>query len=424
MSLFLMSLIFLVLFIVLYNSVRTPYFTPLLLTIIWLLYSIFNYIFNKDFLFFPGGIAYISFSVILIMLGGIAGLFLANKYYDNNSKLISSNSINRSASGWHYLAIISSVLTLVGLIGLIRYSYQEFQLLNNAISLLILPQEFAADRYGGIQYLPTNIKLLSYMIYPAAVSIGALVGGRFWRQWTRLIPILLSLGYGIIYSSRTVVILTIVSLVSADWAIRVLTEKKAQPQLKKLIVLLSIAIVAFPIIFIMLQWLRQGLDSEFIFNEMVNIARTSMTGSISAFSQWYHHYHGLGFDWGQNTFAGPFELLGFGERVQGFYLDFSHVGETHINIYTAFRGLLQDFGFIGSIFFLLMFGFISAIVFYFVQKGWVALVPVLALLNGWVLFSPFISLFVNNSIIGGYILFYIFSFYPFASVQKFQLDIV
>ena len=182
-------------------------------------------------------------------------------------------------------------------------------------------------------------------------------------------------------------------------------------------------IVAFPIIFIMLQWLRQGLASEFIFNEMISIARTSMTGSISAFTQWYHHYYEFGFDWGRNTFAGPFELLGFGERVQGFYLDFSHVGATHINIYTAFRGLLQDYGYFGSMFFLFIFGFISAIVFYFVQKGWIAGVPILALFNGWVLFSPFISLFVNNSIIGGYVLFYIFSFYPFVPVQKFQLDI-
>ncbi len=116
--------------------------------------------------------------------------------------------------------------------------------------------------------------------------------------------------------------------------------------------------------------------------------------------------------------------MGFGERVQGFYLDFSHVGATHINIYTAFRGLLQDYGYIGSMFFLFIFGFISAIVFHFVQRGWIAGVPILALFNGWVLFSPFISLFVNNSIISGYILFYIFSFYPFVPVQKFQLDII
>ena len=129
MSLFLMSLIFLALFIVLYNIVRTPYFTPLLSIIIWLLYSIFNYIFNEDFIFFPSGIAYISFCVILITFGGIAGLFLTKQYYGINSMLISSNSLNRSASGWHYLAIISSLLTLVGLISLIRYSYQEFQLL-------------------------------------------------------------------------------------------------------------------------------------------------------------------------------------------------------------------------------------------------------------------------------------------------------
>jgi hypothetical protein len=56
-----------------------------------------------------------------------------------------------------------------------------------------------------------------------------------------------------------------------------------------------------------------------------------------------------------------------------------------------------------------------------VENGWITFIPLLALLNGWILFSPFISLFVNNSIIAGYVIFQMFSF-DFLN-QKRQIDI-
>ena len=252
------------------------------------------------------------------------------------------------------------------------------------------------------------------MIYPTALSIGALIGGKFWNPLARAIPIFFALSYGIIYSSRTVVILTIISIISAELSIRVINSNDKKIEMKKIITTASLFIIGLPSIFIILQWLRQGFSSDFIFNEMLQIARSSMTGSFSAFTQWFHHYNGgISYEWGENTFAGPFELLGLTNRVQGFYLDFTEVGKSHINIYTVFRGLLQDFGFIGSSIFLFFFGFICSIVFLKVKSGWVIGVPLLALINGCILFSPIISLFVNNSIIGGYFLFFIFSFYNF-----------
>jgi oligosaccharide repeat unit polymerase len=258
------------------------------------------------------------------------------------------------------------------------------------------------------------------MIYPTAISIGALVGAGRWRNWTRMVPIVLGLCYGVIYSSRTVVILTVVAMISSEWATRSWQKNNAN-QLKKLIFFILSAIIIFPIVFISLQWLRQGMAADFILDDMITVARSSMTGSISAFTQWYHQWNGLDLAWGRNSFAGPFELIGISERVQGFYLDFSEVGTTHINIYTAFRGILEDYGFLGTTIVLFFFGFVSAWVFNFVENGWITFIPLLALLNGWILFSPFISLFVNNSIIAGYVIFQMFSF-DFLN-QKRQINI-
>lgn len=417
MILFFIFLILIGISVILYSGESSYFFTPFIAVMIWVMYLLFNLIFNQDFRFFFSGTIFIGYAVAIFGLGSILGQITEKSFFHNNKnknhlKLITA------LSGWHYLAIASIALTLFGLIALINYSFQEFQLLENVFSLLLLPQEFASDRYGGAQYLPMELRLLSYMIYPASLSIGALVGAKCWHPITRVIPIILALSYGVIYSSRTVFILTIVLLISSELSIRAINEERSNFQIKKLLSAFGFFIIGIPLVFIMLQWLRQGVSSEFILNEMLHIARISMTGSLSAFTQWFHHYDGIGLEWGKNTFAGPFELLGIANRVQGFYLDFIEVGKSHINIYTAFRGLLQDYGFYGSTLFLFIMGAIASLLFFRVQKGWIVGVPILSVINGWIIFSPIISLFVNNSIIGGYILFFIFSFYPLKPLAK------
>ena len=407
MVLFLLALVFMM-----YNFVKKPLFTPLLFAFIWFSYAGFHMVFNSDYLTYDAGVMVIMYCIALVVFGGIIGSNMANDFFKKNPRFNKTNETLYDFTGWRYLAYFSSILTFGGLLSLLRYSFNEFQLINSAVSLLALPQQYAADRYGGAQYLPMYLKYLSYMIYPTAISIGALVGAGRWRRWTRLVPIVLALGYGVIYSSRTVVILTVVGMISSEFAVRS-WQKDDLNQLKKLAVLILSAIIGFPIVFISLQWLRQGTGADFILNEMITVARSSMTGSISAFTQWYHQWNGLDLAWGRNSFAGPFELMEISERVQGFYLDFSEVGSTHINIYTAFRGILEDFGFIGTTIVLFLFGFISAWVYKFVENGWVVFIPLLALMNGWILFSPFISLFVNNSIIAGYVIFQLFSFNSF-----------
>ena len=210
LSLFLFSIAFII-----YKSEPTIYYTPLMAVIIWLSYIFFNHFFNFDFRFFYLGALFIVFSISILSFGGIFGQIISKKYF-LKKRTININKLISVISGWHYLAIISSILTLVGLIDLIRYSYKEFELLNNIFSIILLPQQYATDRYGGAQYLPVRLKLLSYMIYPTALSIGALVGGKYWPSFTRIIPILFALSYGLIYSSRTVVMLTIISLISSS----------------------------------------------------------------------------------------------------------------------------------------------------------------------------------------------------------------
>lgn len=405
-AILLMGLLFL-----LFSIVKSPLFAPTMAVGLWGVYFLFNAILNQDFIFFSTGPIFILFALTLVSAGGIVG-FYAKKYILRTSAIPNISQWQSTFTTWHYLAIFSITLTTMGLFGLIWYSFNEFQLLSNIFSILLLPQEFATDRYGGAQYLPMELKLLSYMIYPSALAVGALTGGKNWSWKTRFIPVSLALGYGMVYSSRTVVILTIVAMISSDLAVRVFNHRIQKNNIKNLLVLGTGMILVLPVIFIGLQWLRQGVNSELFMFEMIQIARSSMTGSISAFSQWIHEYDWLEYGWGRHTFAGPFELIGISTRVQGFFLEFSEVGITHINIYTAFRGLLQDYGFWGTSLFSFLLGLISSFFFFHVKNGSILIVPLLSMCYGWILFSPFVSLFVNNSILTGYIIFFLISFVP------------
>ena len=156
--------------IILFRCEPSLFFSPLMAVIIWIVYILFNYTINQDYRIFSTGAVFIGFAISIFSVGSIFGYIISNKYFQTVSSYSASKLI-RVISGWHYLAIISSILTLIGLIGLVRYSYQEFQLFNSVYSLLLLPQEFATDRYGGAQYLPIELKLLSYMIIIYIINI-------------------------------------------------------------------------------------------------------------------------------------------------------------------------------------------------------------------------------------------------------------
>jgi oligosaccharide repeat unit polymerase len=92
---------------------------------------------------------------------------------------------------------------------------------------------------------------------------------------------------------------------------------------------------------------------------------TYALGSIPAFDYYFGGYTSEeGFSLGINTFMGVSNILGLTERVQGVYSDllvFEHGEST--NVYTAFRGLILDYGIIGSLIFLKLYGMTAGYAF-------------------------------------------------------------
>ncbi len=109
-------------------------------------------------------------------------------------------------------------------------------------------------------------------------------------------------------------------------------------------------------------------------------ARSNFLGPIVCFSRWLDgRGHVFSSFPGEKTFYGAIAPFGFGERVQGVYTDFTVFADgTTSNIYTIHRGLIEDFGMLGALLMLFLFGALAGHAYARVRKGSKLWTPVLA----------------------------------------------
>ena len=161
---------------------------------------------------------------------------------------------------------------------------------------------------------------------------------------------------------------------------------------------LSFTVLFLISVWLFLQWLRGGASADFIFYPVLNTIKSAVFGTTAAFTTWLQHFHQHGAAFGLYTFAGPLDLIGVKERQLGFYADFITLPTGYTNIYTAFRGLIQDFTIPGSIFICLLIGFLIQLAYLRCRDGNIIWVLPLSLFYAFPLFSPFISIFTSNSV--------------------------
>lgn len=142
---------------------------------------------------------------------------------------------------------------------------------------------------------------------------------------------------------------------------------------------------------------------------------TSAFGHMTVFSQWLSEYWSqpLNPSLGKVTFAGPLEMLGYGERIPGLFDSLVDLvaGETS-NIYTAFRPLIQDFTIPGALAVLGALGFVGGVGFRKVAAGEWSGLPFLLISYVTIFWTPITWFWIYNSLTAtvvavGFIVFFI-----------------
>jgi hypothetical protein len=126
-----------------------------------------------------------------------------------------------------------------------------------------------------------------------------------------------------------------------------------------------------------------------------------MFGSPAAFSGWWTASSDISdTHWGERTFAGEFDLLHIRTKTIGMYTDMANVvmGAEESNVYTIFRGLIEDFTPFGAVLICACMGGLASGVYVTSSRHVRGALFCLSAFYSAALFSPLFSLFSFNGV--------------------------
>ena len=323
---------------------------------------------------------------------------------------VSLLSLNTYYRNLHRPLVVFTIISIGGLIFLFRHALNTYNFGYYSMGWVSIPNLIAVDRYSGYINYPFIIKYSLYCIYPANLLGGLLLSVRqisFKMKALTVVPLLLALILGIIEGARTSILLGLVLFFSAWMSGAMINDphfNKKKPYLK--IALSSGALLlGFTAFFVLIQWLRQGMDS-IIVDLLIDRIRAYFFGYLAAFTQWIGTIDSPNLSGGLTTFAGPFNLLGVMERSLGFYDPANISLGISTNIFTALRGLVIDFSIPGSIVIAFIVGFFLQLSYQRGLSGTIINTLPISMFYAFTLYSPLISIFHYNSIFFSWIVIF------------------
>ncbi|HLZ92194.1 MAG TPA: O-antigen polymerase [Candidatus Acidoferrum sp.] len=126
---------------------------------------------------------------------------------------------------------------------------------------------------------------------------------------------------------------------------------------------------------------------------------TNFFGYLSVFDNFVKSEGNYSRGFGQYSFAGAFDLLGIRERETALsYIPVMLENGVDSNIFTAFRGLIQDFSYPGAVLLLAVAGFFAGRAYMNSCRGNMRGFPILIAYYAFFLWSPIVSVFSYNSV--------------------------
>jgi oligosaccharide repeat unit polymerase len=329
------------------------------------------------------------------------GAFLGEDPLLSRSRPISVNESDLDSLGRRMLRL-SLVLSLVVFIGGANYvtmALKRFDLSFSLEGFFSLGSIFYGILVEG-EAEPWWFRVIRMWIFPAALLAGfaaCIVRSRGQKLLT-LIPFVVTLFLGTAIASRYATAVAGMCWASGYLSMKVyLTRGRFQIGPKFVAILLAIACAAV-VMYAGLYAVR-GHEFQDVSDSSVMLG-SDLFGYLFVFDDWVRTGDSHEFTFGRYTMAGAIDLLGIKQREVA--LAYEHVtlqsgGES--NIYTAFRGLVQDFSLPGAFLLCFVAGVFAGNSYTKLCMGDSSRIGVLSGYYAFLLWSPIVSIFNYNGVI-------------------------
>jgi len=300
---------------------------------------------------------------------------------------------------------MSLVLSAVSMAGAAYSAYgalTQYGLDGSLSGLLAIGHLVSVERYAGEQ-TPFLVRVLVTWTFPAALLGGmsfAIASSRRARILS-FMPLLPALAFSLVQAAKANTLIAILLGMSGYLAMRTIAARSEAKQKRTALITLAAALVGGMSFFFAVDTLRSHTQKQDGLEVQSDFGRVKSTavGYLSVFSNWVDRPEGFDsfhLNLGEYTFGGLLQAAGLNKREVGIFTDTVPLGSDDSNIYTAFRGLVEDFTPVGAALACVVAGYVSGRAHSHARRKPISDVVVLIGFYGFILWSPIGSLFVYN----------------------------
>lgn len=263
-----------------------------------------------------------------------------------------SNALNAMIVPCRRYGLLCTAVAVAGCVYFLVSSLQEFGLPFTFIGVLEVGARWTMLRLDDA-FEPWPVRLLVTWFHPAALLGGILFAcnNRRLDRYIGVITLLPAIVYGILTGARAAILLGLTCWIGGYVATQCMRHpgKLALFTAKRFTVLV-LAASSMVVMFVSIDAVRDTYALQsLVFETRETHLSNYLFGSSAAFANWYAHSDISGAELGARTFANEFDLLHLKTRIVGRYTEMSNeLGTEATNIYTLFRGLIEDFTCFGA----------------------------------------------------------------------------
>ena len=359
--------------------VGTWLFPACILSLFWFIYTFIPLLLLFTYPINPFAVGYITLCIVLFswtsLLFKWKTAFKQNKLKSNPELVFNTILLRR-------ILYFSSIIAIIAIIA--QVLAQGFSLIDLVTKPLEVAETYTKNRYTyKIEH--TIFSRIGLAFSYIGVIVGGLLYGSNQNKWYKrlilLIAFLPAIFIILFQGAKGMLFIQIFLFLGSLMIIQfyynnlgLLTNNNIQKILK-----ISLSILPLIVISFLSRGLYRMNDSSYVLAKLKGLFASYACGHLYAFSDWFTfrsgsesilEYHHEKLSYGFYTFTSLFKLFGSTKEITpGVYSEFFTYGDFfRTNIYTIFRGLITDFGFIGTFLFFILNSIIIHYIFLFFLK--------------------------------------------------------